>query len=59
MSIKIAVSFLQHLLNSVGRNLLEFGEAFGRLHMYCQDRPLICLGELLICFSSNLQIILD
>lgn len=30
MSIKAAVLTLQHLVNSVGSNLLEFGEAFGK-----------------------------
>lgn len=56
MFIEAAVLILQHLLNSVGSNLLEFGEAFGktayvlpRLIPLCLHRLLICAFLILIC----------
>lgn len=40
MFIEAAVLNLQHLLNSVGSNLLEFGEAFGKT-AYAKINPTV------------------
>lgn len=50
MSVKI-VYFLQHLLNSVGSDLLEFGEVFGKTAYVLPRLVQMCLGKLsMVCF---------
>lgn len=49
MSIKAAVFILQYLINSVGSNLLEFGEAFGKTACVLPRLIPLCLHKLLIC----------
>lgn len=49
MSIKAAVLIFQRLLSSVGSNLLEFGEAFGKTVLVLPRLIPLCLHKLLIC----------